>query len=90
LILDNIYISSSPGDKTPGIFFRPYGLVITKISGVLKIKGEVMAYKKLFYHIVWSTKHREPIITSISEEKLDCFLLRRVMNHPAILNALRA
>jgi REP element-mobilizing transposase RayT len=49
-----------------------------------------MTYLKLFYHIVWSTKYREPIITSIIEDKFDCYLIRRVMNHPAILNALRA
>ncbi len=49
-----------------------------------------MAYTKLFYHIVWSTKNREPIITSEIEDKLDYYQVRRVMNHTAILNALRA
>ena len=72
-----------------------------------------MPYTKLFYHIIWSTKNREPIITSAIEGKLDSYLakkalslggivyaingisdhvyqVRREMNLPATLNALRA
>ncbi|GEM_PF-7011307 len=34
-----------------------------------------MAYWRLFYHLVWATKNREPLINSFLEDELRGFLV---------------
>ena len=46
-----------------------------------------MAYTKLFYHIIWSTKYREPTITSQIEDKLHGYVARKAISLGAIVYA---
>ena len=47
-----------------------------------------MAYTKLFYHVIWSTKNREPIITSGIEDKLHRYLAKKVISLGGIVYAI--
>ena len=47
-----------------------------------------MAYTKLFYHIIWSTKHREPTILPIIEYKLHSYIAKKAINLSGIIYAI--
>ena len=47
-----------------------------------------MAYTKLFYHIVWSTKNREPIITSEIEHQLHSYIAKKSISLRGIVYAI--
>jgi len=47
-----------------------------------------MAYTKLFYHIIWSTKHREPTILPIIEYKLHSYIAKKAINLGGIIYAI--
>ena len=38
-----------------------------------------MAFTKLFYHVIWSTKNREPIITPEIEDRLHSFIAKKAI-----------
>ena len=47
-----------------------------------------MAYTKLFYHVIWSTKNRKPIITPIIETQLHGFIAKKAISLGAIVYAI--
>ena len=47
-----------------------------------------MAYTKLFYHIVWSTKNRDPIITSEIEHQLHSYIAKKAISLKGIVYAI--
>jgi len=47
-----------------------------------------MDYTKLFYHIVWSTKNREPIITSGIEQQLHYYIAKKAISLGGIVYAI--
>ncbi len=55
---------------------------------IVNNKGDFVAYTKLFYHIVWSTKYREPTITSQIEEKLHDYVAKKAINLGGIVYAI--
>ena len=48
----------------------------------------MMPYKKIFYHIVWGTKNREPIITPEIEPTLFGFIIRKAIGLGGIVHAI--
>jgi len=47
-----------------------------------------MAYTKLFYHAIWSTKHREPIITPNIENQIHSYITKKALNLGGIVYAI--
>ena len=47
-----------------------------------------MAYTKLFYHAIWSTKHREPIITPDIEYQIHSYITKKALNLGGIVYAI--
>ena len=47
-----------------------------------------MAYTQLFYHIIWSTKHREPTILPIIENKLHSYIAKKAIHLGGIVYAI--
>lgn len=47
-----------------------------------------MAYTKLFYHIVWSTKYREPTITPAIEYRLHSYIAKKAIYLGGIVHAI--
>ena len=47
-----------------------------------------MSYTKLFYHIVWATKNREPIITASIEHLLFQYIAKKAIGLGGIVHAL--
>ena len=47
-----------------------------------------MAYTKLFYHVIWSTKHREPTILPIIENKLHSYIAKKAIHLGGIVYAI--
>jgi REP element-mobilizing transposase RayT len=47
-----------------------------------------MPYSKLFYHIIWSTKNREPNITAEIEEQLHTFIVKKAIGLGGIIHAI--
>jgi putative transposase len=39
-----------------------------------------LAYTKLFYHVIWSTKNREPIITPEIEERIHSHIAKKALH----------
>ena len=47
-----------------------------------------MAYTKLYYHAIWSTKHREPTISPIIENKLHSYIAKKAIHLGGIVYAI--
>lgn len=47
-----------------------------------------MAYTKLFYHIIWSTKYREQIITTEIEDLVHSFIAKKAIGIGGIVYAI--
>jgi len=47
-----------------------------------------MAHTKLYYHIIWSTKNREPIITPEIEDCLHSFIAKKAIGLGGIVYAI--